>query len=73
MLMNLSLKATRFVIEALEHYQQYHGQQLHQEGLTEDEISDLINDKQYLEAIKQDFEKYRDELQRQREGAKANW
>jgi hypothetical protein len=70
--MNLSLKATRFVIEALEHYQHYHDQQLHQEGLTEDEISDLVNDKLYLEAIKQDFEKYRDALLQQREGAQAN-
>ena len=31
-------------------------------GLSEDDISDLMNDRQYLEAIKKDFEKHRDEL-----------
>lgn len=60
--MKLSLKAIRFIIEALEHYQQYHDQRMQQDGLTEDDVSDLVNDRQYLEAIKQDFVKYRDEL-----------
>jgi hypothetical protein len=60
--MNLSLKVTRLVLAALEHYQQYQDQQLQQEGLPEDEISDLVNDRLYLEAIKQDLEKYRDAL-----------
>jgi hypothetical protein len=64
-MMKLSLKATRFVLEALEHYQQYHDQRLKQEGLAEDDISDLSNDRQYLEAIKQDLENYRDELMQQ--------
>jgi hypothetical protein len=48
--MNLSQKATRFVIEALEHYRRYYDQRLQQEGLTEDDISDLENDRYYLEA-----------------------
>lgn len=69
--MNLSLKATRFVIEALEHLRHHYDQQLQQEGLAEDDISDLVNDKQYLEAIQQDFEKYQDALMQQREGVKA--
>jgi hypothetical protein len=60
--MNLSLKATRMVLEALEHYRQYHDQQLQQDGLSEDEISDLMNDRLYLEAIKQALEQYRDTL-----------
>lgn len=60
--MNLSLKAIRFVIEALEHYQQYHDERLQQEGLSEDEASDLANDRQYLEAIKQDFQEYHNDL-----------
>jgi hypothetical protein len=71
-MMNLSLKATRFVIAALEHFRQHYNQKLLQEGLAEDEISDLVNDRHYLEAIQQDFEKYRDALMRQREGAKTN-
>ena len=44
--MYLSPKAIRFIIEALEHYQTSH------ERLTEDEVADLTNDSQYLEAIK---------------------
>ena len=66
--MNLSLKATRFVIAALEHYQKYHDERLHQEGLSDDDASDLVNDRQYLEAIKQEFQEYHDALLRQREG-----
>ena len=68
--MNLSLKATRYVIDALEHYQKYHDAQIKQEGLSEDEISDFVNDRQYLDAIKQDFKRYRNELMHQRETEK---
>jgi hypothetical protein len=71
-MMKLSLKAIRFVIEALEHYQQSHDDRLTQLGLSEDDISDLANDRQYLEAIKKDFEEYRDELVGQRESVKAD-
>ena len=45
--MKFSLKALRFVIEAVEHYQKYHGERLKQQGLSEDEVSDLVNDRQY--------------------------
>jgi hypothetical protein len=65
--MNLSLKATRFVIEALQHYQQYHDERLQQEGLSEDDTSDLLNDRQYLEAIIHEFQEYHDALLRQPE------
>ena len=70
--MKLSLKATRFVIEALEHYRQYHDQQLQQEGLADNEASDLANDMHYLEAIKQELEEYRDFLLPQRKAVKAD-
>jgi hypothetical protein len=63
--MNLSPKAARFVIEALEHYQKYHDERLRQEGLSDDEASDLLNDRSYLEAIKHDFQAYHDALLRQ--------
>lgn len=63
--MQLSLKATRFVIEALAHYQEHHDQRLKEQGLSEDDSADLVNDREYLEAIKQDFTKYHDELMRQ--------
>jgi len=70
--MKLSLKAIRFVIEALEHYQENHARRLAQGGLSEDDISDLVNDRHYLEAIQKDFEKYREELLEQREIVKAD-
>lgn len=67
--MNLSLNATRFVIDALEHYVRHHDRLLEQKELSEDDISDLVNDRHYLEAIKLDIEKYRDELTHRREPA----
>jgi hypothetical protein len=70
--MNLSLKATRFLIEALDHYRQYHDQQLQQEELSEDEISDLENDRLYLDAIKQELEEHRDALTNPPHRAGAN-
>jgi hypothetical protein len=65
--MKLSPKAIRFVIEALEFYQKHQDEQLAAEGLSDDDASDLANDRLYLEAIKKDFEKYRDDLADQRE------
>ena len=60
--MKLSLKATRFVIEALQHYRQCLAQRVDVATLSEDEIADLTNDGEYIDAIRSDFEKYRDEL-----------
>jgi hypothetical protein len=71
-MMKLSPKAVRFVIDALEHYCHDHDRRLNQERLSEEEISDLMNDRQYLRAIKEDFEKYRDELTRQHEVVKVD-
>jgi hypothetical protein len=56
--MHLSPKAIRCIIEALEHYQTSHEERLRDERLTEDEVADLTNDYQYLEAIKIDLKKY---------------
>lgn len=70
--MKLSLKAVRFVIEALEHYQKYHDEQLATEGLSDDDASDLANDRLYLEAIKKDFEKYRDQFMEQHNSVNAD-
>jgi len=63
-MMPLSPKAIRFLIEAIEHYQTYHEAQLQAESLTEDEVADLTNDYQYLEAIKTDLKKYHEEFMR---------
>ena len=70
--MQLSPKAVRFVIEALEHYRKHLDQRLQQEGLSEDDIADLINDQHYLAAIQQEFENYQDELVRQGASAQAD-
>jgi hypothetical protein len=70
--MKLSLKASQFILEALDFYQKYHDQRLKNEGLSEEDISDLVNDREFLEAIKQDLEKYRDELVHQCESVKAD-
>jgi len=64
--MNLSLKAARFVIAALDHYQKYYDEQLQDAGLPEDDVSDLVNDRQYVEAIKKDFQEYHEALLRKR-------
>ena len=70
--MKLSLKAVRFVIEALDNYQKDHDQRLADKTLSEDDISDLTNDRHYLDAIKKDFEKYRDQLGQDRENVSAD-
>jgi hypothetical protein len=61
-MMQLSPKAIRFLIEAIEHYQASHEERLQEECLTEEEAADLTNDYQYLEAIKTDLKKYHAEL-----------
>jgi hypothetical protein len=60
--MQLSPKAIRFLIEALEHYQTHHEERLQDEHVTEEEASDLTNDHQYLEALKTDLKQYYDGL-----------
>ena len=72
MTMNLSLKAVRFVIEALEHFQKFHMDRLATNGIPDDEAADLTNDSLFLEQIKKDFEKYQDELVSRRENVKAD-
>ena len=61
-MMQLSPKAIRFIIEALEHYQTYHEERLQDDRLTEEEAADLTNDHQYLAAIKTDLQKYHEAL-----------
>ena len=61
-MMQLSPKAIRFIIEAVEHYQTYHEERLRDGHLTEEDAADLTNDHQYLEALKTDLRQYHDEL-----------
>jgi len=55
--MNLSPKATRFIIEALDYRIKADQDRLTVEDLDEDEISDLSNDAAFLEAIRNDLMK----------------
>jgi hypothetical protein len=61
-MMQLSPKAIRFIIEALDHYRTHHGGRLREEQVTEEEAADLTNDHQYLEAPKTTLQQYHDEL-----------
>jgi cytochrome oxidase Cu insertion factor (SCO1/SenC/PrrC family) len=70
--MKLSLKAIRFVIESLENQQKDYDRQLADEGLSADDIADLTNDRHNLDAIKKDFETYRDHVVRDRENVGAD-
>ncbi len=59
--MQLSPKAIRFIVEALEYYQAYHEERLQDNSISEDECADLTNDYHYLEAIRTDLTAYRHE------------
>lgn len=54
--MNLSPKAIRFILEALEYRIQAYQAQL-ETGLDEDEAADVTNDVMFLEALQQELEK----------------
>jgi hypothetical protein len=53
----------------LDHYVKYQDQQLAAPGLSDDDASDLENDRLDLETIKKDFEKCRDEFAERRGSA----
>jgi histidinol dehydrogenase len=61
-MMQLSPKAIRFIIKAVEHYQTYHEEQLRDEHLTEEDAADLTNDHQYLEVLQTALHQYHGEL-----------
>jgi hypothetical protein len=64
-MMHLSPKAIRCIIEALEYYQTSQEERMRDESLTEEELADLTNDYQYLEAIKTDLKQHHEALLRQ--------
>ncbi len=55
--MDLSPKATRFIIEALDYRIKAYQDRLEAEELDEDEASDIINDSAFLEALCSELEK----------------
>jgi len=61
-MIQFSPKAIRFIIEAITHYQAAQEERLRDEGVTEEEVTDLTNDHHFLEAIKTDLHKYHEEL-----------
>ena len=61
-MIQLSPKAIRFIIEALEHYQTHHEERLQDQHVIEEEAADLTNDDQFLEALKTDLQQYYDAL-----------
>jgi hypothetical protein len=57
MMMNLSPKAMRSIVESLEFRITAYQNQLDMEVLSEDEISDLTNDSMFLESLLQELQK----------------
>ncbi|MBE9054325.1 hypothetical protein IQ243_28840 [Nostocales cyanobacterium LEGE 11386] len=58
--MNLSPKAVRFLIEALEFRIAAYQVQLDEQDLSEDEASEITNDMMFLESLLQELKKMRD-------------
>jgi len=59
-MMNLSPKAVRFLVEALEFRMAAYQVQLDEQDLSEDEASELTNDMMFLESLLQELKKMRD-------------
>lgn len=60
--MDLSAKAIRFLIDALKHYEEHVERRLQEEGLSDDAVADLANDRQYLLALRQDLQSRHEDL-----------
>jgi len=60
--MDLSPKAIRFIIDALEHYVEHFDQLVGNENLSDDELADLSNDQRYLAALRQSLQLQHAEL-----------
>jgi hypothetical protein len=54
--MKLSAKTIRFVIEALEHYRVDHERRTNSPAISDDEVAEITNDRQFLIEVKKDFE-----------------
>ncbi|PSB28923.1 hypothetical protein [Chlorogloea sp. CCALA 695] len=55
--MNLSPKAIRFIIEALDYRLEAYQERLKANALDEDEASDITNDALFLESLRQELAK----------------
>jgi hypothetical protein len=57
MMVNLSPKALRYMVEALEHRVAVYEAQLENETLNDDQVSDLTNDLMFVESLLDDLRK----------------
>lgn len=60
--MELSPKAIRYLLEALQHYRGDLDRRLEEENLSEDDLADLANDRHYLAALVHDLQDKHEEL-----------
>lgn len=60
--MQLSPKAIRFIIEAIEFYQKHQEMRLQAPNIAEEDAADLANDNRYLESIKSDLKRHHEDL-----------
>ena len=60
--MDLSPKASRYIIEALQHYRDHLDRRLEDEHLSDDELADIGNDREYVAALAQDFQIHHEDL-----------
>ena len=61
-MIQFSPKAIRFILETITHYQSVQEARLHAADAPDEDLADLTNDYQYLEAIKSDLQKYHENL-----------
>jgi hypothetical protein len=57
MMVNLSPKALRYMVDALEHRVAVYETQLENETLNDDQVSDLTNDLMFVESLLDDLRK----------------
>lgn len=60
--MDLSPKAIRYLLDALRHYRGHLDRRLEEENLSDDDLADLANDRQYLTALAQDLQTKHEDL-----------
>jgi hypothetical protein len=60
--MDLSPKAIRYLLDALQHYRGCLDRRLEEDSLSDDDLADLANDQQYLAALAQDLQTKHEDL-----------
>ena len=60
--MELSPKAIRCLIEALQHYREHLDRRLEDDSLSDDELADVGNDRQYIVSLVEDLRSHHEEL-----------